>query len=378
MIAPRDIPGKMRGYDSSSGESSDEEASQPPKKIQRTFSPVAGDKFSICSFNLGIQQSTLESVKGWSRDGPKLKGIAQDVFDIHKVNVACFCEFGGHRHGPNSVPRIDVSKLMTDASVRIKGTVIQDAYCSAFDHTCSVKEQGIYEAHSGHKADMAWQILFVNTDMDVSEGSPAARSGAAQPAGSLAASGPSGAAQPAGGEEVAQIVVVIGNAHIVCGKKPPTIFQRKAIVKQFLDFLGGQALDLAADFRIVRVLVGDPNISHEVARQCASQADVVADGQKKLDRWVPVSTAHELSGDVMWCSGAIAKQKEIPIGTSYDHSGIRRDNHDAVAATLVVPFKDIAAGEPSGAAQPAGMPTAIEGDVQEEVEPEHWSPPWTL
>ena len=118
--------------------------------------------------------------------------------------------------------------------------------------------------------------------------------------------------------------------------------------------MGRQALDIAADFRIVRVLVGDSNISYEVARQCAAEADPVADAQNELDRWVPVSTTHALSGDVMWCYGAIAIENEITIGTSYDHSGIRNDRHDTVAATLVVPFEDIAAGEPSGAAQPAG------------------------
>ena len=155
MLA-RDRPGTMRACSSSSEESSCEEASVPPQKIQRTTSPVEGARFSICSFNLCIQQNALESERGWLRDRPKLTRIAQALFDIYKVNVACFCELGSYRQGPNSVPGINVSKLMTDASARISGTVIQDAYCSAFDHACSVKEQGVYVAHSDHKADMVW------------------------------------------------------------------------------------------------------------------------------------------------------------------------------------------------------------------------------
>ena len=89
-------------------------------------------------------------------------------------------------------------------------------------------------------------------------------------------------------------------------------------------------------------------MASQVARQCAAEADKVANARNKLDRWVPVTTANHLSSDVMRCHGAIAKPNEIPIGTSYDHSGIRVDNHDTVAAILVVPFKDIAAGGPSG------------------------------
>ena len=170
-----------------------------------------------------------------------------------------------------------------------------------FDHSCAPVSQGVFVAEGQFKADMAWQIVLVHTDVDGVEGSPAA---------------PSGAAQPAGRQEVAQVFVVIGNAHIVCGKKPtPNLVQKKCIVNEFLAFLGAiEGPDNETQRPVVRLLVGDTNISYDVARECAAEAVPPADAQKVLDRWVPVSTTNKLSGDVMWCCGAFACEMAIPIG----------------------------------------------------------------
>ena len=152
-----------------------------------------------------------------------------------------------------------------------------------------------------------------------------------------------------------------------------TSAKKKCIVNEFLEFLGATEVPLnETHLPVVRLLVGDTNISYDVARECAAEAVDPANAQTALDRWVPVSTTNKLSGDVMWCYGAFATEMVIPVGKSYRKSGVRNDDHDTVAAKLVVPFADIAAGEPSGAAQPAGSDISEEDDTES---PSHWPPP---
>ena len=202
----------MRGYATSSDESYSGERIVPPQK--KKARPFHGATLSVCSFNVGMQQNQLESPKGWNFVKDRLSAIVDRYFNLYKVNVVCLSEFGSFRKGASTIGHIDVDSFMMAASDRISGTTTEGAYCSVFDHSCTRVSEGVYVAGGKFQADMAWQILLVDTDVDVVGGNPAATSGAAQPAGK---------------QEVAQVFVVIGNAHIVCGKKSsPNLRQKRA------------------------------------------------------------------------------------------------------------------------------------------------------
>ena len=173
-------------------------------------------------------------------------------------------------------------------------------------------------------------------------------------------------------------------------------------MRESLEFLGKvPAPSSFGHVHIVRLLVGDTNLTYEVARQCAQEAEVY-EVTDVLARWAAMGTTHGLSGDVMWCSGAIVPENVIPIGTRYDNSGILIDNHDTVGATLITPFRDIADGVvqhamdkvddvkredepdragslsgsgPSGAVQLAGRQEVAQVGVQREDEADHWPAP---
>ena len=177
-----------------------------PRKKKTRARPVPGAKLTICSFNVGMQQNQLDSRKAWQKVSPKLANIVGQFFNLYNVNLACLSEFGSFRKGASEVGHIHADTFMQAASDRINATTSDGASCSVFDHLCALVSQGVFFVAEGQfKADMAWQILLVHADVDGVESSPAA---------------PSGAAQPAGRQEVARVFVVIGNAHIVCGKKP--------------------------------------------------------------------------------------------------------------------------------------------------------------
>ena len=119
-------------------------------------------------------------------------------------------------------------------------------------------------------------------------------------------------------------------AHCLWKEADPKSRPKKCIVNEFLAFLGAiEVPDNETQRPVVRLLVGDTNISYDVARECAAEAVAPANAQTALDRWVPVSTTNKLSGDVMWCCGAFATEMVIPVGKKLQEewSSQRRPRH---------------------------------------------------
>ena len=81
---------------------------------------------------------------------------------------------------------------------------------------------------------------------------------------------------------------------------------------------------------IVRIIVGDDNLSTEEARH-ALQRETEGD-----PLWEVIPALAEGRGDHVAVNGAAARFITIPVGVSFEDRGMRRDQHDAVAVMLSV------------------------------------------
>ena len=131
-----------------------------------------------------------------------------------------------------------------------------------------------------------------------------------------------GAPQPA-------IHVVAGNLHIVCSDHPPTICTRQRIVKLLRAHLERYTAP-EPQVPIVRIIVGDVNLSTEEARH-ALQRETEGD-----PLWEVIPALEEGRGDHVAVNGAAARFITIPVGVSFEDRGMRRDQHDAVAVMFNV------------------------------------------
>ena len=111
--------------------------------------------------------------------------------------------------------------------------------------------------------------------------------------------------------------------------------------------------------RVVRLIVGDDNLSTTEARQALQRTT------EEDPLWEVHPALAEGQGDHVAVSGAAATPIDISIGTSFQDPGMRHDQHDAVAVALSVrgasqPAEQAAdredersSGESRGASQPA-------------------------
>jgi len=163
----------------------------------------------------------------------------------------------------------------------------------------------------------------------------------------------SGASQPAG-----QVGLVVGNMHIPCGKKRPADGTRRDYVRQVLGLLERVDVDSwrhRENFQVMRVLVGDCNLDPDKAFAASQRQPTTDWGRRyreqttlrltelqktlRLTEWQVVSTPEGKSGDVMFILGGFYQEHIVPVGTSWEYSGMRRDAHDAVGARLLIPIR---------------------------------------
>ena len=138
-----------------------------------------------------------------------------------------------------------------------------------------------------------------------------------------------GACQPA-------VYVVAASLHIVCGDKPPKIPVRQTIVKQLRVLLERYTAPTPG-MPIVRLVVGDDNLSIDEARQ-ALQRETDVD-----PLWEVIPTYAGWGGDHVAVNGATATFIPIAVGRHFENRGMRPDQHDALGLELSV----------AGASQPA-------------------------
>jgi hypothetical protein len=132
-----------------------------------------------------------------------------------------------------------------------------------------------------------------------------------------------------GTSQPSKVHVVAGNMHIVCSRNPPTIPTRQ----RFLWLLSQNLETYAAPepgVPVVRIIVGDDNLSAEEARQALQR------GTEANSLWEVHATPAGFGGDHMAVSGATADFMPIAVGRSFEDRGMRNDQHDVVALALRV------------------------------------------
>ena len=209
----------------------------------------------VLSFNMGMPQSIrLESDRRWSRQHvagarpravkvrdvlPKLGQAADDDF------VIC-SEVGDMRKGFRS-SNVDFHHVVTEslpgASYSSNG-----AYLSIWNvHTKAAKEvqSGTWTASTGHATDMHWHAF----DLTYRDAPHLADRDAPQ----LAAT---------------KVGLLVGNMHIPAGNRAPTKTTKRRILEQALQYLTSLEVDAwrsREDFQVMRLLVGDCNLTKEDA-----------------------------------------------------------------------------------------------------------------
>ena len=116
---------------------------------------------------------------------------------------------------------------------------------------------------------------------------------------------------------------------ISCGDKPPKVPVRQSIVKQ-LRVLLERYIAPTPGMPIVRLIVGDDNLSTDEARQ-ALHRETDAD-----PLWEVIPTYAGWGGDHVAVNGATATFIPIAVGRHFENRGMRPDQHDALGLELSV------------------------------------------
>ncbi len=274
----------------------------------------------VTSFNFGINQAMLDSAKQWNKKHCKnLRAIIEKFGEMADI-IAC-SEMGDHKQGFEqslaNFPEV-IGEALPEAECHTNG-----AYCSVWNigkrKASTLLNQGTYTVPCGRDVEMFWQVFLHQ------------RSGASQPA----------VEKPVG--------LIVGNLHIVCATNPPTETTKKRIVKMCLNYLAELHVpdwESSSDNPVARILVGDCSLKREgaeAATQCAKSpaSGIPCQTRGALSKWQVLSSEEGLSGDGMFATGCTLEPESVAIGKSFRDRGMRNGSHDAVAATIRIPWADV-------------------------------------
>ena len=225
-------------------------ASQPAFNIYpyAVAQPVARDVeaqfvgIKVVSFNMGMPQSMLDSDRRWR---------TQHVFKVCDVltklghgagSDLVFCsEVGDMRKGFRA-SNVDDNHIMQDA-LPDASYVTSGAYLNVWNiqnRAAAVVDSATWSASRGHTTDMHWQA-FDLTYRDA--------------------------------PQLAKVGLLVGNMHITAGKHKASIATKRRILQQALQHLTSLEVNEwreRRDFKVMRLLVGDCNLTKEDA-QAATQ-----------------------------------------------------------------------------------------------------------
>ena len=210
--------------------------------------PVARDVeaqyvgIKVVSFNIGMPQSMLDSDRRWR---------TQHVFKVRDVltklghaagSDLVFCSEVGDMRKGFSASTVDYNHIMEDA---LPGAsyVTSGAYLNVWNiqnRAAAVVASATWSASRGHTTDMHWQA-FDLTYRD--------------------------------GPQLAKVGLLVGNMHITAGKHKASIATKRRILQQALQHLSSLEVNewrKRRDFKVMRLLVGDCNLTKEDA-QAATQ-----------------------------------------------------------------------------------------------------------
>lgn len=198
-------------------------------------------------------------------------------------------------------------------------------------------QSGVFAIPCGRKVDLFWQMFTVDyrddDDKDTTRG-------AAQPADSIC--------------KKPMLGLSVGILHITIPSKgsSPSMGTRREIVERALDFLAGlHSQEWDMQLPIGRLLVGDFNMTKDEAEAATQDAQQPArcapfHSFHGLSRWQLHATENGRSGDLFAAMGCTIETMLVPIGASFKERSMRNNHHDAVAATLWIPYDFVPDAEP--------------------------------
>ena len=122
--------------------------------------------------------------------------------------------------------------------------------------------------------------------------------------------------------------MVVGNLHIVCGDRPPSIATRQRAVRHLQTHLDGYVSE--PNIPVVRNMVGDNNLNTQQVREAVQRVNDTD------PHWRVYGTTEDRIGDNVAVEGAEARFLPIAVGASFRDRGLRNDSHDAVAVVITL------------------------------------------
>jgi len=293
-------------------------------------------KVNVVSFNFGVQQTMMESSKGWSKNALKLCRLLEKFGQGSDGDFIFGCELGGHRQGI-AAAKVDFENIVREALPHAQSTT-HGAYAVVYQSIAQLKDEGTFVPTSVCDAEMHWTIFEISFH---------------------------GASQPAD----VPVYLIAGNFHIRTPSScpSPTMRTRRCLTQLCLNHLAGLGKECGDKTAVVRILCGDVNLrlcdAIPATQDCARPCSGIFSKTGALSRWECVGTEANLSGDLVFVNGAFAEQYAIPVGASYEDRGMRNDSHDAVAIHVDIPVRSVS--QPAESATPA---------AKRSVSPEHWQP----
>ena len=217
-----------------------------PQPVEGELARCVGIK--VVSFNMGMPQSMLESDRCWHR---------QYVFNVRDMleklghgagnDIVLCSEVGDMRKGFRA-SNVDFHHVVSEG-LPASDYESNGAYLSVWNlHTQAAKQVqfGTWTASTGHATDMHWQA-FDLTYRDASQLADRAAPQRAAP----------------------KVGLLVGNMHITAGKHKASIATKRRILQQALQHLTSLEVNEwreRRDFKVMRLLVGDCNLTKEDAR----------------------------------------------------------------------------------------------------------------
>ena len=200
----------------------------------------------VVSFNMGMPQSMLESDRSWRRAFHAVRDMLEKLGHGAGNDIVLCSEVGDMRKG-FSASNVDYNHIMQDA---LPGAsyVTSGAYLNVWNiqnRAAAVVDSATWSASTGHTTDMHWQAF----DLTYRDASQLADRAAPQ-------------------LDAPKVGLLVGNMHIPVGDHAPTKTTRRRILEQALQHLTTLQVDAwrtREDFQVMRLLVGDCNLTKEDA-----------------------------------------------------------------------------------------------------------------
>ena len=296
----------------------------PAKKINRTKDPMASGgassslgacqpgttppattlvEFRVVSFNFGIKQAMIGPptmrgtlYAGYNNYCWNFARICDTIVQKGQVDLLFGCEVGGFRQGfrCTSMNVWDILQTRLGSTVSVAEV---DNYIAVFR-----KSSALLHGPSSKFTFGEGCFDAAITRFDIC---------------------PGGASQPA-------VHVIVGNLHIDYSNNPRwSVLERQKIVRLLRDELETYTAP-QPDMPVVRLIVGDDNLSTEEACQALQQ-------EKNTDPlWGVTPAVKEGRGDHVAVNGASVRLISVPVGRSFENRGTRNHRHNAVGVVISV------------------------------------------